>query len=54
MRVGGATRAGFIYSENANGRVDGATCTGTPYGIVVGPKAYPYLATVDCQLAKGR
>ena len=34
--------------------MDGATCTGVPYGIVVGPKSYPYIATTKCQVAQGR
>ena len=54
VTVDGASKAGFIYSEDGNGRVDGATCTRTPYGIVVGPKSYPFLAKTDCQLAKGK
>ena len=53
VSVTGASKAGFIYSDEGNGRVNGATCTRVPYGIVVGPKSYPYIATTNCQLAKG-
>jgi hypothetical protein len=54
VRVTGASRAGFIYSESGNGRVNGATCNRVPYGIVVGPQSYPYIGRTSCQLAKGR
>ena len=54
VSVTGASEAGFIYSQDGNGRVDRARCTRVPYGIVVGPQSYPYIGTTNCHLAKRR
>ena len=51
-RVRGAARAGMIFSERAAGRVDGATCTEVPYGIVIVGRALPFLGDNDCALAR--
>lgn len=52
-KVSGTTSGAMIFTDKAAGRVDGSSCTGTPYGIVVGPNALPYLGTNGCAVAKG-
>jgi hypothetical protein len=54
ITVTAPSRAGLIYSEKANGRLDDATCARAPYGIVVGPSTYPLIGTTSCTVAKGR
>jgi hypothetical protein len=51
--ISGATRGAMIFTGTAAGKVDRSRCTGVPYGIVVGPKALPYLGTNSCAVAKG-
>lgn len=52
VTVDQAARAGFIYSGKANGRLARSRCVGTPYGVVVGPKAYPLVGgAVRCKLS---
>ncbi len=53
-RIKGPSRAGMIFSDTSSGRVTGSKCTDVPYGIVVGPKSYPYLGKNSCLLATGR
>jgi hypothetical protein len=43
----------MIFADQASGKVDGASCTNVPYGIVVGPNALPLLGQNSCLLAKG-
>lgn len=54
VQITGATRAGMIFSNRASGRVDGATCTQVPYGIVIASKAVPLLGKNSCTLARGK
>ena len=52
--VQGTTRAAMIFTGSSRGRVDGSTCTGAPYGIVVGKQALPYLGKNDCHVVGTR
>lgn len=54
VSVTGSARAAMIYSGKAAGRIDGAVCAKVPYGIVVGPDAYPDLGTNRCAVAPSR
>ena len=54
-RIDGASRAGVIFGDTSSGRVDGARCRNTGYGIVVSPKALPFIGRGNtCPLAQGR
>ena len=54
VTVRGTARAAMIFTDRARGRVDGATCLGTPAGIVVAAKAVPYLGRNRCGFQPGR
>lgn len=49
-----AARAGLVFGGTAAGRVEGTTCRGDRYGIVVAPRALPLLGTNDCAVARSR
>ena len=55
-RIDGASRAGLIYGDRSSGRVDGARCQNITYGIVVSPKALPFIGrgNTTCPIAQGR
>jgi len=54
-RIDGASRAGLIFGDRSSGRVDGARCRNITYGIVVSPRALPYIGRGNsCPLAQGR
>lgn len=53
-RVSDAERAALIFGDRARGRVDGSSCTGVPFGIVVSPDALPYLGDNDCAPVRGQ
>jgi len=54
-RIDGTSRAGLIFGDRSSGRVDGARCQNITYGIVVSPKALPYIGKGNtCPLAQGR
>lgn len=52
-RIDGTSRAAMIFTGASRGRVNGSTCTASPYGIVVGKKALPYLGKNECHVAAG-
>ncbi|MFL6206443.1 MAG: right-handed parallel beta-helix repeat-containing protein [Acidimicrobiales bacterium] len=51
VTISAARRAGLIYTGEAAGSIDGVTCDGVPFGIVVGPEAHPLLGQTSCELA---
>lgn len=51
VSISGSARAAMIYSAKAAGRIDGAVCTKVPFGIVIGPEAYPDLGANRCPVA---
>ena len=52
--VRGSARAALIFSDRSRGRVDHVTCRDVEFGIVVAPKALPFLGDNDCTVARGR
>lgn len=52
--ITGAARAAVIWSGKAAGRADGTRCRNVSFGLVVGPKAHPFLGDNDCAVAAGR
>lgn len=54
VRVEGASRASVVFADSATGVVRGATCTGSEFGLVVGPSAAPTVEGEGCQLARGQ
>jgi parallel beta-helix repeat protein len=52
--IRGAARAAVIWSGRAGGRADGTRCRDVSFGLVVGPKAHPFLGDNDCAVAAGR
>jgi hypothetical protein len=53
-RITGAARAAVIWSGRAAGRADGTRCADVDFGLVVGPRAHPFLGDNDCPVAQGR
>lgn len=54
VTVTGAARAAMIWTGTARGRVEGSRCVSDPFGIVVGPRALPFVGTNSCAVARGR
>jgi parallel beta-helix repeat protein len=52
--ISGAARAAVIWSGQAGGRADGTRCRDVSFGLVVGPKAHPFLGDNRCAVAVGR
>jgi parallel beta-helix repeat protein len=52
--ISGAARAAVIWSGRAGGRADGTRCRDVSFGLVVGPKAHPFLGKNSCSVAGGR
>jgi parallel beta-helix repeat protein len=52
--ISGAARAAVIWSGRAGGRADGTRCRDVSFGLVVGPKAHPFLGKNACAVAAGR
>ena len=52
--ISGAARAAVIWSGRAGGRADGTRCRDVSFGLVVGPKAHPFLGDNRCAVAAGR
>ena len=54
-RIDGPSRAGLIFGDRSSGRVDGARCQNITYGIVISPKALPFIGRGNtCPVAQGR
>jgi len=54
VRISRVTRAAMIFGDRASGRVSRARCAHVPYGLVVSPKALPYVGATNCTVAHGR
>lgn len=52
LTVEGTARAAMIFGGRSRGRVDDTTCRRTPYGVVVTPKALPFLGDNRCDVAR--
>lgn len=52
-RVTSAAKAAVIYGGTSGGTIQGTTCPGVKFGIVVGTKAAPTLLANACPLARG-
>ena len=54
-RIDSPSRAGLIFGDRSSGRVDGARCQSITYGIVISPKALPFIGRGNtCPVAQGR
>lgn len=49
-----STRTAVLFSDRTRGRVEGVTCQGSPYGIVVSQRALPFLGDNSCEVAPTR
>jgi Right handed beta helix region len=54
VRISRVTRAAMIFGDRSTGRLSRAHCARVPYGLVVSPKALPYVGATNCTVARGR
>lgn len=47
-------RAAMIWTATARGRLEGNRCVDVPFGIVVGPRALPFVGANACLVGRGR